>query len=313
MSDNLNKNQYLLNFRKNIASQFGEDGIIERIFEIIPESNKWCVEFGAWDGKFCSNTYNLIANNAWSGVLIEGNANKIEDLKNTYKGNSKVFPLNKYVHFAGKDILDNILTETPIPQNFDLLSVDIDGNDYHIWKAVTKYRPKVVLIEYNAFIPNDIEFIQPANMKLQQGHSILSITKLANEKGYELICINQENAFFVDKKYFSLFNIEDNSIDELKHFKAPLQVFQLYDGTIVFHGSQALYYCNLPVDFNKHFQVLPHYLRKSNFVWSNSIFRFVFGFYRRFIYRQWTKMNKKDVLDYCWSWKAEYKSFSKQK
>ena len=54
------KNQFLLNYRKNVTSQFGEDGIIEKIFEIIPEQNHWCVECGAGDGKALSNSFNLI-------------------------------------------------------------------------------------------------------------------------------------------------------------------------------------------------------------------------------------------------------------
>lgn len=63
----------LLNFASNVTSQFGEDGIIQRIFEIIPPSHKYCVEFGAWDGKYFSNCYNLIVNKGWSGAFIEAN------------------------------------------------------------------------------------------------------------------------------------------------------------------------------------------------------------------------------------------------
>ena len=79
MSD-LNKNQYLLNFRSDIKSQFGEDGIIEKIFEIIPLSDRWCVEFGAWDGQHHSNSWNLINNKDYSGVLIEANPGKFAEL-----------------------------------------------------------------------------------------------------------------------------------------------------------------------------------------------------------------------------------------
>jgi len=54
------KNDWLLDYRKDVTSQTGEDGIIDKVFEIIGTQSKWCVEFGAYDGKFCSNTYNLI-------------------------------------------------------------------------------------------------------------------------------------------------------------------------------------------------------------------------------------------------------------
>lgn len=259
-----------MKFRNNIASQNGEDCIIEEIFKIIPNGDNWCVEFGAWDGKHLSNTFNLIKNKGWSGVLVEGNAEKCRHIKNnTHSGNDKVHVLNSFVQISGNDSLDNILAKSPIPKNFDFLSVDIDGNDYHIWKSLTNYRPKVVVIEYNCAIPDNIQFVQAQDFKIRQGHSILSLEKLAKLKGYELICINGDNAFFVDTKYYNLFNIEDNSIPSLKHFNEPLQVFQLYDGTLVFYGYQSLHYYNIPMDFNKRFQMIPGFIRKACLPWGD--------------------------------------------
>ena len=113
-SEYLSKNQYLLNYRKDVASQFGEDGIIEKILDFLPDQNKWCVEFGAWDGKHCSNTYNLIVNKNWNGVLIEGDKGKYNDLLRTYQNNPKVIPINRMVRFSNDDSLDSILLNTPI-------------------------------------------------------------------------------------------------------------------------------------------------------------------------------------------------------
>lgn len=305
----LNKNQYLLNFRKNLTSQFGEDGIIEKIFEIIPNLNHWCVEFGAWDGKFCSNTYNLLKNLNWRGVLIDGDGKKIKELKENYAGNNNIHIFNRYVETEGDNSLDSLLSQTPIPADFDFLSIDIDGNDYHSWESIKKYQPKVVLIEFNPFIPDDIEFTQVNDSAVQQGNSILSMVILGKRKGYELICINQENAFFVDKKYFSLFKLENNTIMALKHYKAPLQVFQLYDGTLVFHGPQCLFYLNLPVDFNKKLQVFPKVIRSGNFPWrekkANLFLRLLFRIYCRLSRNK--EMNL-PIDEYCWSWKKEYVS-----
>jgi hypothetical protein len=67
----------LLEFSKDIASQCGEDGILQKIFETISPNNKYCVEFGAWDGRYFSNCWNLIANHGWSGSYIEGNTNRL--------------------------------------------------------------------------------------------------------------------------------------------------------------------------------------------------------------------------------------------
>jgi hypothetical protein len=278
------KSQYLLAYRRDVASQFGEDGIIEKIFSIIserdPTRGRWAVEFGAWDGQFCSNTLNLIKNHGWSAVLIEANRKKFAELTTFHASRTNVHCLNRFVNLGGRDTLDNILSETPIPQTFDLLSIDIDGADYHVWKSLDRYRPGVVVIEFNPCIPKDIEFIQVPDMTVQHGTSILAMTKLAKRKGYELVCINQENAFFVDRKYFSLFGIEDNSVDALIHFEEPLRVFELYDGTLVFQGTLGLYWYGL--GFNaRRLQMIPEFFRKRNIVWShNKIHKVLFLVYR---------------------------------
>jgi hypothetical protein len=92
-------NRWLNQFESNVTSQYGEDGIITKIFEVIPEKNKWCVEFGAWDGKLYSNTYNLINQQGYSAVLIEANPKRYQDLIKTYRDNKKVIPLNAFVGF----------------------------------------------------------------------------------------------------------------------------------------------------------------------------------------------------------------------
>ena len=189
-------NNWLKKYAKNINSQFGEDGIIEKIFTIIEESDKWCVEFGAWDGKNLSNTYNLLANKNWRGILIEANPRKFKDLLETYKENPQVQCMNKFVNFGGSDSLENILSSTEIPENFDLLSIDVDGNDYHIWSSVKIYNPKVVIIEFNPSIPNDIFFVQDPNFNLNHGNSLLALIELGKTKGYELICTTDVNGIF---------------------------------------------------------------------------------------------------------------------
>jgi hypothetical protein len=137
--------EWLLKFKDNTYSQTGEDGIIKKILEILPEKDQWCVEFGAWDGVFLSNTRNLIEQDGYHAVLIEGSKKKYADLCRNYANSEKVVALNNLVGFSDADNLDQILKDTPIPTNFDFLSIDVDGNDYHIWKAVSRYRPKLYL------------------------------------------------------------------------------------------------------------------------------------------------------------------------
>jgi hypothetical protein len=92
---------------------------------------------------------------------MECHEKRFSDLIRTYEGNERVIALNRFVGFDPDNCLDKILADTPIPKNFDLLSIDVDGNDYHIWEAVEEYRPKVVVIEFNATIPPEVEFVQP--------------------------------------------------------------------------------------------------------------------------------------------------------
>lgn len=260
----MNKYPYwLLEYKKNIFSQTGEDGIIEKILEIIPDKDFWCVEFGAWDGIMNSNSRNLILNFDYSAVLIEGGKQKFEELKKNYSNNQKVIPLYKFVGFSENDNLDSILESTPIPKNFDFLCIDIDGNDYHIWNAIKNYQPKVVCIEFNPTIPTEIEFVQPADFRVNQGASLLSITNLAKTKGYELISIIDFNAFYVDKKYFELFEITDNSPQTLRRNLSFITYFFTgYDGTVFLRGSQRFFnHGGIKIN-SERFQYLPKFLRK---------------------------------------------------
>lgn len=295
MKNKFSDNQFLCRYRKDVKSQFGEDGIIQKILEFIPsnELNHWCCEFGAWDGQHCSNTFNLLTNHGWSGLLIEANQKKFQDLKTTYKKNERVKLVNKFINISGKNTLDDILQKVEIPQDFDLLSIDIDGNDYHIWASLKNFHPKLVIIEFNPTIPNNIAFIQAPNPKTKHGSSLLAINELARQKDYELICVNAENAFYIKRKFFKAFGIKDNSISSLKYYNEPLQVFQLYDGTMVFHGepSHRLIWYNLPTDFNK-LQVLPRFIRRCGIPWGgNIVFRLFIKLLREYRLRAWKNVD----------------------
>jgi hypothetical protein len=258
------ESNWLNNFAENITSQCGEDGIIEKIVEIINIDNGWCVEFGAWDGVLYSNTHNLIKKMGYSGVLIEADKKRFLDLSKTYDGNSKVIALNAFVGFERGNDLDSILDGQVkgIPLNFDVLSIDIDGNDYHVWESVTRYCPKIVVIEYNPTIPNQVEFIQAKDVRVAQGSSILSIYKLAKSKGYELVAATELNAIFVAEQYFSLFDIKDNSLDAMRTDNSRITyIFNGYDGTVFIRGCGTVRWHDIPYRESK-VQHLPKCLRK---------------------------------------------------
>ena len=264
---------WLLEYKKNVHSQTGEDGIIEKILDIIPNKDKWCVEFGAWDGKFLTNTCNLIDAKGYSAVLIESDRKRFRDLQGNYSHHDNVFTINKSVGFKEEDGLDHILQATPIPRDFDFLSIDIDGNDYHVWKAVSKYSPKIVAIEYNPTIPNPIPFIQPADPAIQQGASLLSIVELGRKKGYELVSVLPFNAFFVRREYYPLFHIRSNAPEVLRTTMDSITyIFSGYDGRIFLRGYRKLPWHGLNMNESM-VQLLPKFLQRypDNYNWLQKL------------------------------------------
>ena len=226
------ESNYLQAHHKRIYSQFGEEGILERCFEIMGEQNKWCVEFGAWDGIHLSNTCYFIKEKKWSAVQIEGNAKKFEVLKQNFIEFTSALQMLEIVGYTkGKNTIDDILQKTIIPINFDFISIDIDGNDWYVWESMVIYRPRLVIIEFNSTVPNDVIFVQDQDMSVSQGCSLAALIDLGRVKGYELICVHKVNAYFVVEEEFKKFNISDNSIDAM-HANSRGRIWSGFDGTV---------------------------------------------------------------------------------
>jgi hypothetical protein len=239
---------WLLDHRRDVTSQIGQDGILEAIFNMIGDRSRYCVEFGAWDGRWLSNTYNLIANRGWSGLLIEGDKDRSEEIKITHPYD-RVAALNALVGWEGENSLDAILSQQGAPNSPALVSIDIDGNDWYVWEALEQHRPDVVLVEFNPTIPLDVYFVQDKDPSMNQGGSLLAMVELGKMKGYSLVCVNQWDAFFVTDELFPSLKIQDNSIDAL-YFYPDLQTrfFQGYDGTIYTTGNNMLVWKNISFD-----------------------------------------------------------------
>lgn len=232
----MSKNE-LLKYKKNFFSQSGEDGIIKEIFRRIEfrstiKLDKKCCEFGAWNGIHLSNTFNLIKNYHYEAILIEGDKKRFQELcKNLPE--KKIIKVNKFVKFSGENKLDNILNKYSFPKNFDFLSIDIDGNDYHIFKGLNIYRPKLICIEFNPTIPNNVNFVQAKDMSINQGSSALSLVELAKKKMYSPVVATNHNLFFVNnelKKYVTKKNYKINNLISEKNNNF---VFVGYDGSII--------------------------------------------------------------------------------
>jgi len=253
---------WLSEHKSNVFSQLGEDGVIGKVLELLRVRDRWCVEFGAWDGKYLSNVCNLIRNHSYSAVLIEANRKKFEELKINYCDFKNVYLRNQFVGFSLDDNLDTILQGTPIPKDFDFLSIDIDGNDYHVWKAIRGYKPKTICIEFNHTIPTEMEFIQDADPHTNQGSSLLSLTKLGKEIGYELVCVLACNAFFVRADFFHLYSISDNSPQTLRNdLRTITYLFSGFDGHVFLRGFNKLAIHEIELKESQ-FQPLPRFLQK---------------------------------------------------
>ena len=173
-----------LKYRKNYFSQNGEDGIIEKLLDQLNlKQNLFVCEFGAWDGIYLSNTFNLVTKYNATALMIEGDDERYKDLEKTSKTNKNIIPIKKFVRPNGDNSLDKILEENNFPINFDLLSIDIDSNDLEVWQNCIKYKPKIIIIEINSNLAPDI--IQVHNNKLGLiGNSFRSTLEVSRKKGY---------------------------------------------------------------------------------------------------------------------------------
>ena len=221
-------------YKKKKFSQWGEDGIIEEILKRLKNvSDKQCCEFGAYDGKFLSNTYNLITNHNYEAVLIEADIKMFEKLNITFPEKKKVIKINEFVNFIGKNTLDNILLKTHFNKDFDFLSIDIDGCDYYIFESLSKFTPKLICVEFNPSIAKKIYFVQEKNMKIKQGSSARSIIDIGLKKDYFPIASTNCNIFFIHEKFKKFItNSDEFNINKLLQDLDDNFLYYGYDGKV---------------------------------------------------------------------------------
>ena len=175
--------------RRNVYSQNGEDGIVEAVFEKIGTQNKWCLEGGAADGILFSNTRRLVEA-GWNAVLIEKDEEQYGKLLANCAKYPNVHCVNAEITASGVNSLDKILSRYNAPKEIDLVCIDIDGQDWHIWNQMIEYRPRVVMIEYDPNAEDD-DFVPTIGAEGQAGKS--AVQKLANSKLYHNTVITKYN------------------------------------------------------------------------------------------------------------------------
>jgi hypothetical protein len=175
---------------RKVYSQNGEDGVLEAIFETIGVTNRFFVEFGCEDARECNTAFLL--EQGWQGLLMDGG------------GISRNPRAVVHKEFITAENIQPLFRKYGVPEAFDLLSIDIDGNDYWVWRAIA-YRPRVVVIEYNAHPPpheRKAIIYDPGfrwNGSDYFGASLRAMKELGDEKGYRLVYCERTgaNAFFV--------------------------------------------------------------------------------------------------------------------
>lgn len=182
----------------NQYSQFGEDAAIEAIFERIGTANTWCFEAGAADGLFFSNTRRLVEQ-GWNALLIEPDHRMFSELVKRYPDPkaSTILCWNMWLGLSddGWNVttIDSALKAAGAPIDIDLLSLDVDGQEYHIINSMVKYRPRVLVVEYDPDV--DPMFIPAPDGEGQAGY--LAMVYVVQARGYEIVCRTKCNLIAV--------------------------------------------------------------------------------------------------------------------
>ncbi len=186
-----------------VYSQNDEDGIIEEIFNRIGTTDKFFVEFGVENGLECNSHYLLFK--GWRGLWIEGDENKFKDAFVRFFPVIRNGRLGLINAFITKDNINDLISNAEVKVEIDLLSIDIDGNDYYVWEAINVVRPRVVAIEYISKFPPNCDWKMAYNENHiwdgsdWQGASLKALELLGRQLGYRLVgtCLSGVNAFFV--------------------------------------------------------------------------------------------------------------------
>ncbi len=189
-----------------VFSQWGEDGIIQFLVERVPVPRRLFVEFGV-EGYKEANTRFLLVNDNWAGLVIDGSAEQVARIRQ--RPEYWYYNLKAVQAFVTAENINRILEENGVRGEIGLLSIDIDGMDYWVWKAIEVVSPAIVVIEYNYRFGSDDAVTVPYDPTfdrwkahhsiLYYGASLKAMCQLGAEKGYAFVGCGSAglNAFFV--------------------------------------------------------------------------------------------------------------------
>jgi hypothetical protein len=205
LQQNRNKNG-LDRYGYSLFSQNGEDGIIRYLFSRVGFSSRRFLEFGF--GSTENNSLRLVLKEGFGGVFIDGSETSVAQFNRAARsfGICDVKAINAFLTVAN---LEDTVRIAGVPEDIDLLSIDVDGNDYWFWDALSCVSPRVVIVEYNASfgpersltVPYDSDFdrMKKHPSGFHHGASLVALDRLGQKKGYGLVGCDGSgvNAFFV--------------------------------------------------------------------------------------------------------------------
>jgi hypothetical protein len=191
----------LTRFEHRVFSQNGEDGVLGELLRRVGAENRWFVEFGIETG-LEGNCVFLADVMGWSGLFMEPEGDAAWVLARKYAANPSITTTRALVT---PETIEGLLADAGVPPDLDVLSIDVDGNDYWIWQALRSHSPRIVVIEYNAQWPLLTRWVQPYDPERawqgtdNYGASLGALRSLARFKGYRFVHteLTGNNAFFV--------------------------------------------------------------------------------------------------------------------
>jgi hypothetical protein len=230
-----------------IFSQWGDDGIINFLVGYLDIKDKRFVEFGVENYTECNTKFLLMTQN-WRGLIMDGSNKNMTSLRTSelyWKFDIKAVDV-----FVTAENINSLLSDNGFAGEIGILHIDIDGNDYWIWNAVSVANPIIVIVEYNSIFGYDKPWTVPYNpsfvrtqehySNLYYGTSLLSICDLAEEKGFYFVGCNSNgnNAYFVRKdciKGLKVLSPQEGYVE------SKFRESRAEDGTLTFiNGSERL-------------------------------------------------------------------------
>jgi hypothetical protein len=224
----------LLRYGFKVYSQSDEDGIIQEIFNRVGTRNRIFVEFGVESGIECNSVKLLVE--GWRGLWLDAGTKHVAQIRTHFRTFIDDRQLTANEAFVVAENINSLLEQGGVTGEIDFLSIDIDNNDYWVWKEITAIKPRVVAIEYNATLRPPMSLVVPYDPERRWdgtnyfGASLEALVRLGRDKGYQIVGCNFSgaNAFFVREDIAEDLFVEPATAEE--HYEPPRYFFAMLRG-----------------------------------------------------------------------------------